>query len=484
MKTKHLFVTLVTSLTFLLINSCTDDYVSYLDVNEEQNTPDTIVVLSQEEQMLFTELINKTPKISQKNAIEIANEFFYTKNSSTLSKKAMCTPQCEVVTRQSPQKSKSAKKSDVEDTLLFVFNFDEGYAIIPADVRVPEQVLAFSENGELHLDTDNPGVQLFINMAQDYVDLCITKAEANRDSIENTLTQKLIAANIIESDSTKNTLSKNLKADSRFVSSYSTTTYLETDVVKPLIKTHWKQGDPFNKYTPIVDGIHCPAGCVAIAFSQLMAYYQYPTSINGKYLNWTLLLSDNYDKENFKNSVSEYVHTVGTMLKTRYTTTGSYANTSDGITLLKQFGYSTNPLSTFSFINIKKSIDNNRPVIMVGYTSEKEGHAWLADGYAQKKFKVTQVSEYEVGNYNDRNSIYKPKLETITSTYYSTTNYIHYNWGWGNEHTNYGYYSENVFNNNNSFELNSKDELVNSRYTYSPQYDFKYSVQNAVNIYH
>lgn len=45
-----------------------------------------------------------------------------------------------------------------------------------------------------------------------------------------------------------------------------------TDVA-PLTATHWHQGEPYNLLTPLVDGQHCPAGCVATAGAQVAYYF-------------------------------------------------------------------------------------------------------------------------------------------------------------------------------------------------------------------
>ena len=47
-------------------------------------------------------------------------------------------------------------------------------------------------------------------------------------------------------------------------------------VVKPLIKTHWGQNDPYNLFCPMDGENRSVTGCVATAMAQLMYYHQYP----------------------------------------------------------------------------------------------------------------------------------------------------------------------------------------------------------------
>lgn len=48
--------------------------------------------------------------------------------------------------------------------------------------------------------------------------------------------------------------------------------------VAPLIKSLWGQEMPYNLQCPIYDGEYCVVGCVATAMSQVMHYWQYPTT--------------------------------------------------------------------------------------------------------------------------------------------------------------------------------------------------------------
>ena len=215
------------------------------------------VMLTQDEMILLAELSNGTPKISQEQAVDIANNFLNKGTlPSSLSKHGTIVPRCEVLTRTKRCLSKSYSTVEDADTMLYVFNYDNGYAVVSADVRVPERVLAFSDNGNLSLQTDNPGLSLFLDMAQDYVDVCIDDAEAKRDSVEISLTDKLLGAYGIDVD-TVSRLSKAKVLTQKILintACWDHPTLIRTEVVPALIETYWHQDSPYNDEAPVIGG--------------------------------------------------------------------------------------------------------------------------------------------------------------------------------------------------------------------------------------
>ena len=77
--------------------------------------------------------------------------------------------------------------------MMYILNYGNnyGYVLLSAVVSVPEQILAFSETGKMDADSDNPGVQLFMEMAEDYISAGIYEIESKRDSIEEAIADKL-----------------------------------------------------------------------------------------------------------------------------------------------------------------------------------------------------------------------------------------------------------------------------------------------------
>lgn len=143
--------------------------------------------LTPEEISVLKTMDGQSPIISQEEAISIADDFL---GKKTLSKSSSGI-KCEVITRQSPSISKSGSADN--DTMMYILNYgnNDGYVLLSADVRVPEQILAFSETGKMDADSDNPGLQLFMEMAEDYISAGIYEIESKRDSIEEAIADKL-----------------------------------------------------------------------------------------------------------------------------------------------------------------------------------------------------------------------------------------------------------------------------------------------------
>ena len=448
------------------------------------------VLLSQDEMILLEELSNKTPKISMEQAMDIANNFLGKGSvSSTLSKSGTSVPRCEVLTRSKNCLSKSGSLTENLDTMLYVFNYDEGYAVVSADIRVPERVLAYSEAGNVSVDTDNPGLQIFMDMAQDYVDLCVANAEAKRDSVEQSLTEKLLAAQDVSQD-TMVSLSKSKVVTNRIfigTASWDRATYLRTDIVGPYITTKWHQLKPYNNNAPVINGTPCYAGCVAIATAQLMTYWRKPAYSNKFPFNWSDIV--NPSKPNHKDEVARFVRYVGNHIGTIYGATGSPAYTKDAISFLRGQNYSCNNLSRYYIYDITNSIDNRRPVLMTGCTKSNpssngdDGHTWIIDGYAKKYFTVDHQTTYLIIYRDDSNGQISSEFEVNTWTTGQSDCFLHFNWGWGCSDLNDGYYATNVLNNNKAYELDEHNELKPSDNIYPDEYDYKYYLYISTNIH-
>lgn len=110
--------------------------------------------------------------------------------------------------------------------------------------------------------------------------------------------------------------------------------------------------------------------------------------------------------------------------------TGAYLN--DCISYLKSVGYSMNDATQYSYSNIKSSIDNNRPALILGQTGTytksdgstgSDGHYWIIDGYANLSCTA--------------------ECKTTKSDVKITADYVHCTWGWYGMKN--GYYLSNVF---------------------------------------
>ncbi|MBO4772177.1 MAG: C10 family peptidase, partial [Bacteroidales bacterium] len=349
--------------------------------------------------------------------------------------------------------------------------------------------LAYSEEGNVSANTDNPGLQIFMDMAQDYVDLCVANAEAKRDSVEQSLTEKLLAAQDISQDTTVSLSKTKVVTDRIFIgtASWDRATYLRTDVVGPYISTTWGQEEPYNNNAPVINGTPCKAGCVAIATAQLMTYWQKPAYSMWFPFNWADIVYDY--RPNHKKEVASFVRFVGSRIGTIYGTTVSSASTQNAISFLRGQNYSCNNLSRYYTYDIINSIDNRRPVLMSGCicsnpnSNGQDGHTWIVDGYAKKISNLEHQTTYLVMYRDDATGQTSSEFEVNTWTTGQSDCFFHINWGWGREKLNDGYYATNVLNCNKAYKLDEHNELKPSDYTYKNGYDYKYYLYISTNIH-
>jgi hypothetical protein len=175
--------------------------------------------------------------------------------------------------------------------------------------------------------------------------------------------------------------------------------------VDPLIKVHWNQSSPFNKYCPMAKAL---VGCVAVAMSQAMSVQQYPDrpvgsisyrsatygtlSINfdeQKAYNWNQIMngSDNYDE------VARLLMHAGMSVEMDYGEDGSGVPISQlgriVTALTKNFKYpNTVRLVRRDIYNgdwaqlMKNELNAGRAVIYNGLdTKNSSGHSFNVDGY-------------------------------------------------------------------------------------------------------
>lgn len=176
-------------------------------------------------------------------------------------------------------KSQKAFKDRQNRDAFYLFNYedDEGFSIIAADQRVAP-VLAYNDEGQIELDTDNPGLAYWMSTLQDHV-------TATREETK-------------EKDNSKNTNSRMAKGVLNqwrsITTSYNSNcgpmvrcddgedqdpgNYQPIQTWGPLIGTRWGQGCGYNDYAPWKSNdAYCnraPAGCGPVAVAQVIYYYR------------------------------------------------------------------------------------------------------------------------------------------------------------------------------------------------------------------
>ncbi|MBR6440504.1 MAG: C10 family peptidase, partial [Bacteroidales bacterium] len=201
----------------------------------------------------------------------------------------------------------------------------------------------------------------------------------------------------------------------------------------PLLSTTWAQGSPYNSQCPYHSGtVSCGSytagndntlvGCVATATAQVMRYWNWPTTGEGSHTNTsttygtqTVNFNTTYSWHNMPNSLSSSSSTtqinavaklayhVGVACNMAYGLCGSSASNYTEEYALKTYFKYVNTLqhinkSSYTNANwlnaIKTELNNLRPVLYRGWSSESGGHVFVCDGY-------------------------------------NSSDQLHFNWGWG-----------------------------------------------------
>lgn len=200
-----------------------------------------------------------------------------------------------------------------------------------------------------------------------------------------------------------------------------------TNVVSPLLHTHWDQTSNndlwlsdcdkvYNKYCPIRENAtdvcgRAPAGCVAVAMAQIMAYWQWPyatlvpTTIGGpieelQFYDWSLMPGRiyNYSPDEQVNMIAGLLRDCGYRVNMDYQPDKSGAYDSDAVEAFKKFGYNENTIFLKEKIStsgwqplLQAELDAGRPVYYAGCKDiwHNDGHAFVLDGYdSDGKFHI------------------------------------------------------------------------------------------------
>lgn len=276
--------------------------------------------------------------------------------------------------RRSPRKDKLVELQS-NDVVTIMGYQSGGYAIIGNDDRMP-LVIGYSDT-RFDNDTTNLGFQWYMKAIDSSNEIRIT-----RDIKTNSI-----------------------KPDAKYSKS-----------VKPLIRTEWGQGYPYNNLCPIVDdkGNRAFTGCVATAIAQIVYHNHYPLhglnedskliySVNGiqkdtivnfgknnyRYNSMLLNYNNDYSDENIL-SVSELMLDCGLISNMNYSKQASATTQNsarDGLSFYFCYGNNLKRCLRYQYGNaqwmnlIFREINEGRPVLYGGTNSNGDGHAFILDGY-------------------------------------------------------------------------------------------------------
>jgi hypothetical protein len=350
------------------------------------------------------------------------------------------------------------------ETVIYVFNFKDGFAFISADDAVIP-VLGFSLNGK-------------------YSE--INKPPALRDLIEHYKNQIIYIIRNQFNGSEDVLYLWSLYSNPENRNGSSCQIWPKYFIVNPLLSTTWDQNCYYNQkcpldlLSPIGYCNHVPNGCVAVAMAQVMKYWNYPitgTGSNGYYDGSQYPNSYGYQYANFGSTiynwsnmpnfltgdggiesdspassidaVSTLIYHCGVSVNMDYGYDGSGAQTSaTRDALVSYFNYSSqaNYKIKSDYSNgtwesiLRNDISNHNPIIYKGQSPNNGGgHAFVLDGFV--------------------------KMQTELITFDA---FFHVNWGWG------GNYNGNFYLNDltpGNFTFNDNQAAVVNITAQNPNYN-------------
>lgn len=370
-------------------------------------------------------------KISKQEAIDMAEEIAADMNTSEYSRAAARTVDRTNISVISAPNSRSG----LNDTLIYLINYidDQGFAAISA-IKCESPILAVIDEGNYQAvkDADNPGFNMFMDMALEYV------IHENEEYSKPLSRGTDISDDIVPFTEFKTVVD---------------TTYKSIQAPK-LGNRNWGQGG--------TEGSLCPnkiAGCGPVAIAMVLSYYKTPSwigytypnaDIEGEDLNWDLINNHlpytdgtcyNCSYATHK-TIARILREIGHRADTEYKAESSSTSESNTKKILQKYlptkqigGY-----SDFNDTGVKSAITDGLALIVGrqgSYSSSKfeengGGHGWVADGY---RFVTRNIRSYE----KKANEV----IWTLVKTETRTERLLHFNWGWNG--TGNGYYSGTVF---------------------------------------
>jgi len=296
-------------------------------------------------------------------------------------------------------------KSDDGIALYYIFNIiPDGFVIVSAQKNVIP-VLAYSFNGKYSPDVKNPNYEYFMNIYSKQIIEAYNKVLAAGTKIKNLWNKYLLRDfSISEKGNEKS--------------------------VYPLLISTWNQDIYYNEMCPTDaagPGGHAYAGCVATAIGQIMYYHRWPKTGLGSYsynhpvygnisadfgnsnYDWNLMLNHLITNN---LAAAKLLYHIGVSVDMDYGPNGSGMwNHKAAYSLKTYFKYCSETRYIWrdsTSLNwdsvIIANLDRKKPLYYAGWedTTYTAGHAFVCDGY-------------------------------------QTTDFFHFNWGWGGSYDGYFY---------------------------------------------
>lgn len=444
------------------------------EIIEESGDTENVIELTQKEYSVLSALSRTSTKIKEDEVREIVSDF---KGNKCFGNKII-----PVIKNKGLSKSTNTDG----DTALYIVDFkdNEGWAIITGDVRLPETVLAYSDEGSVENVAEDEGFSVFMDYLVNYYDSCIVNFETEKDSLVDIICGK----SGLSTDSLTGLSKKQAPpsfSDVDIVNEWSTSTgWYNTLSIGPLVPVTWKQRDEYNDVLQKIKGKDRRLGCTSLATAQLMAYWKYPQNMyaNGILINWDTITSSP-DIEGFSDDIKLQIQTLCYVLSgccnTVYMKNNSMSLPKNALEALSGLGYNVpDDFIKYKKDRVENSMREKTPLIAYGANKATKGwstaisvatggivnttipqHVWLIDGFTRQEEVTTRYVTYRdrYNYYNGKEKTLSKKVivpmkntkraiasnsnsggenySTVTMVYRTSSKreLIHMNWGWGDQ---------------------------------------------------
>ena len=382
---------------------------------------------------------------------------------------------------------------------MYVVNYEDGWTVFPADSRFGV-ILMESEHGYLDLseETENVGFNLWVKDLKEQIEFA-RKEDLGDFGKESCLVwdlfrpapeEKLILL-MASAANTKSDIYDGYTWAKVLISSESVS---DTVASKDhLLQTKWGQSYPWNIKMYAINGQNCLTGCVAVAVSQVLYYFNHTSANLPSGLYHTLNISNatlqfgkyvlTLDRSNFVYNSSRWNNMP---LYSQGGTTTGYQYVSElmldvGARLNMHYGLSSSgvPVNSVNYFSIapcniscswstfstNSHVDTviynleslSSPVIMTATDNMYGTHTWVIDGYKTvQNYTSTVYAWYPVEllpegmvavdymNVYDLLEIHPDLMigtQEVSNTYPLTSKYFMMNWGYDGEGDDILYYA-------------------------------------------
>lgn len=387
-----------TTIAVLVLTSC--------NVEESISSSDSVFSLTDEEQ-LFVTAKTSNHTINEYQALQIANQFNLSHSTRSNNNSGLLTP----ITKAQLGISDNTEYRQLSDTIIYLYNEENGYcSLIAADNRIGQKHLGQIKR-DLLFPKSNENVSLelcdFIreSLLQTIKDK-IERYESVKDSMNHEIARKI---NIFLNGQNTANITTRANADPEIgfdpddydvdVLDVVLSPWQEDLSIEPLLPVAWGQLYPYNDY--VRDTIQCnnyygvPTGCAATAVAMLMAYWNYPATLNGLYLDWSDITAYDYPySSSAKHQVRTIMKTIGVECNATYGCDGTSINVNTAKNWLLSHGYTCGDRVNYNFTDVISCLTAEEPVFITGKTVSGTGHGWIIDGAIVEKRTVHRYYVY------------------------------------------------------------------------------------------